>query len=73
MLESAFHRPKRNGINLRRHLRTNSDNRFLPILMPISKHFEERCNVVKTAEVSAWIAKPFKPTQLVRIVPMILG
>jgi hypothetical protein len=42
MPETAFHRPKRNGINLRRHLRKNADNRFLPIRMPTSEHSEER-------------------------------
>jgi two-component system chemotaxis response regulator CheY len=73
MLITDLNMPKMDGINLIRHVRKNSDNRFLPILMLTSENPEQRREEVKTAGASAWIAKPFKPTQLVKIVQMILG
>jgi len=73
MLITDLNMPEMDGLNLIRNVRKDQGNRFLPILMLTSENLEQRREEVKSAGASAWIAKPFKPAQLVKVVQMILG
>jgi two-component system chemotaxis response regulator CheY len=73
MLITDLNMPRLNGLNLIREIRKDPSNRFLPILMLTSETEISRRQEGKKAGASAWIQKPFKPEQLLKVVQMVLG
>ena len=56
------------GISLIRELRMLPEYRHTPIVMLTTESQDEKIKDAKRAGASAWITKPFKPTQLVSTV-----
>jgi two-component system chemotaxis response regulator CheY len=72
MVISDLNMPKMNGVELVRNIRAKPGMRFTPIVMLTSESEEEMRQKGKDAGASAWLLKPFKPEQLIRLVKMIL-
>ncbi len=73
MLITDLNMPRLDGIDLIREVRKEPANRFLPIVMLTSDTESGRRQEGKEAGASAWIQKPFKPEQLLKVVQMVLG
>lgn len=73
MLITDLNMPRLDGIDLIREVRRNPSNRFLPIVMLTSDTEKSRQREGRDAGASAWIQKPFKPEQLLKVVQMVLG
>lgn len=65
--------PNMDGIELIRHIRTNSVCRFIPIVMLTTESQEKKKLEAKSAGATGWIIKPFKPEQLIAVVKKVLG
>jgi two-component system, chemotaxis family, chemotaxis protein CheY len=65
--------PNMDGIELIRHIRTNSACRFIPIVMLTTESQEKKKLEAKSAGATGWIIKPFKPEQLIAVVKKVLG
>lgn len=73
MVVTDLNMPEMDGLTLTKALRSNSQNRFMPIIMLTSVGDETVRQEVRTAGASAWISKPFKPAQLLNVVKMVLA
>lgn len=65
--------PKCNGIDLIRKIRGGSVNRFLPIIMLTTESESAKQDEGKRAGATAWIVKPFTPTNLVDTIKKVAG
>jgi two-component system chemotaxis response regulator CheY len=65
--------PKMNGIELIRQIRTQSTNRYVPILVLTTESQPEKKQAAKAAGATGWIVKPFRPEQLLAAVAKVLG
>ena len=72
MVITDLNMPKMNGLELTRTLRGDANNRFMPIIILTAVEDEELRSDVRAAGASAWIPKPFKPAQLLKVVSMVL-
>ena len=73
MVVTDLNMPKMDGKTLISNLRSDPQNRFLPIVMLTTEDDENKRQEVRAAGASAWISKPFKPTQLLNVVRMVLA
>jgi two-component system chemotaxis response regulator CheY len=69
---SDYHMPEMDGGELVEHIRSNSAQPGLPILMVTSESNQRRLTAVQKAGVSAICDKPFEPTTLKRFMESIL-
>jgi two-component system chemotaxis response regulator CheY len=65
--------PNMNGIELTRSLRNNPMYRFVPIIFLTTESQVQKKQSAKEAGATGWIAKPFKPDQLLQVVRKVLG
>ena len=65
--------PKMNGIELIRQIRSQSNNRYVPILMLTTESQSIKKQEAKAAGATGWIVKPFRPEQLLAAVGKVLG
>lgn len=72
MLITDLNMPRLDGVGLIRQVRSNPDNRFIPIIMLTTESHEEKKRAGKEAGASGWIVKPFRPEQLLGVVRMVL-
>lgn len=72
MLVTDLNMPELGGIDLVREVRSMPGQRFLPIIMLTSEGEGEMKQLGKAAGASGWIVKPFKPSQLLSVVRMVL-
>ncbi len=61
------------GIQLIKHIRSSSVNKFLPIIMITTESQNDKKMQGKQAGATGWIVKPFRPEQLVEVTKKILG
>ncbi len=61
------------GIQLIKHIRSSSVNKFLPIIMITTESQNDKKMQGKQAGATGWIVKPFRPEQLVDVTKKILG
>lgn len=73
MMITDLNMPELDGIGLIREVRQDSSRRFMPIVMLTSESEESKRLEGKEAGASAWLTKPFRPQQLVKLVQMVLG
>jgi two-component system chemotaxis response regulator CheY len=64
--------PKMDGIGLIREVRRQPGMRFTPIIMLTTESQEEKKREGKAAGASAWLIKPCKPEQLLKLVRLVL-
>ena len=72
LLVTDLNMPELGGIELVREVRGLPGQRFLPIIMLTSESEGDLRQRGKAAGASGWILKPFKPTQLLSVVRMVL-
>lgn len=72
MIITDLNMPKMDGIELIRHIRSESKNRFIPIIMLTTESQESKKQEGRLAGATGWIVKPFKPEQLVAVVKKLL-
>ncbi len=63
--------PKMDGVELIKSVRSTPGHRFTPILMLTSESQPELKQAGKQAGASAWVAKPFRPQNLLAVVQMV--
>jgi two-component system chemotaxis response regulator CheY len=73
MILADLNMPNMDGIDLIRHIRRNSDNKFVPIVMLTTESQTEKKMEGKAAGATGWIVKPFKPEQLLAVVKKLIG
>ncbi|MBN2161686.1 MAG: response regulator [Pontiellaceae bacterium] len=64
--------PRMDGITLIKHLRSDAQHRFIPIVMLTTESQAEKKMEGKAAGATGWIVKPFKPDQLVTVIKKVL-
>lgn len=72
LLITDLNMPNLDGIGLVKEVRRDQGNRFLPIIMLSTESDERKKKEGKSAGVSGWITKPFRPEQLLGVVKMLL-
>jgi len=65
--------PKMDGIELIKHIRTNSKHRYVPILVLTTESQATKKQEAKSAGATGWIVKPFRPEQLLAVIQRLLG
>ncbi len=60
--------PEMGGIELIKQLRTKPASKFTPIVMLTTESQDAKKQAGKQAGASGWIAKPFKPEQLIETI-----
>ncbi len=65
--------PNMDGIELIQKVRSNSVNKFTPIIMLTTESQEEKKQQGRNAGATGWIVKPFKPEQLVNVIKKVIG
>ena len=73
MLITDLNMPHLDGIDLIRQVRQTSGFRFMPIIMLTTEADEAKKQEGKSAGVSGWVAKPFKPEQLMAVVNLVMA
>ncbi|HKS54451.1 MAG TPA: response regulator [Steroidobacteraceae bacterium] len=66
------HMPVRDGFDVIRALRAETDYRHTPILMLTTENSPDRKREGKSAGATGWIVKPFDPAQLIATVHRVL-
>ncbi len=72
MMFTDLNMPNMNGIELIRHVRANPEFKFLPIIIVTTEFDARKKQEAKSAGATAWITKPFKSEQLLRVVKKVL-
>jgi len=65
--------PVMDGITFIKHLRTEANYKFTPILMLTTESSSDKKAEGKSAGATGWIVKPFNPDQLLAVVKKVLG
>lgn len=65
--------PVMDGITFIRHLRTEANYKFTPILMLTTESSADKKAEGKSAGATGWIVKPFNPDQLLAVVKKVVG
>jgi len=65
--------PVMDGITFIRHLRSEANYKFTPILMLTTESSSDKKAEGKAAGATGWIVKPFNPDQLLAVVKKVLG
>jgi len=65
--------PVMDGITFIRHLRTEVNYKFTPILMLTTESSSDKKAEGKSAGATGWIVKPFNPDQLLAVVKKVIG
>lgn len=65
--------PVMDGITFIRHLRTEANYKFTPILMLTTESSADKKAEGKSAGATGWIVKPFNPDQLLAVVKKVIG
>ena len=65
--------PVMDGITFIKHLRTEANYKFTPILMLTTESSADKKAEGKAAGATGWIVKPFNPDQLLAVVKKVVG
>lgn len=65
--------PNMDGISLTKHIRQNSKQKFVPILMLTTESQADVMQEGKAAGATGWIVKPFDPDKLLAVVKKLVG
>ncbi len=72
MIITDLNMPNMDGIELIKQVRSNSDYKFLPIVMLTTESEESKKNEGKKAGATGWIVKPFKPDQILGVIKKVM-
>ena len=73
MILTDLNMPDMDGIELTRKVRADPSCKFIPIVLATAGCQAESKQAGKTAGVTGWLEKPFKPEQLLAVVKRVLG
>lgn len=74
MVFTDLNMPVMDGLELIKKIRADSRFKFLPVIVVTTEsRTSAKKEKAKAAGATAWISKPFKPTQLLSLVKKILG
>src|ERR1700722_11858770 len=73
MVITDLNMPRMDGIELIRHIRTQSIHKHIPILMLTTESQPAKKEAAKAAGATGWIVKPFRPEQLLAAVSRVLA
>lgn len=73
LIVTDFNMPEMDGLQLTTSIRSNSDQKTIPILMVTSEQNENRLAAVKQAGVSAIVDKPFEPASIRNLISKLLN
>lgn len=73
LIVTDYHMPDMDGKELIEHIRTDSPQSSVPILMVSGEHDEQRLAAVRQAGVSAICDKPFEPLQIKSLIERIVS
>jgi two-component system chemotaxis response regulator CheY len=65
--------PRMDGIELIKHIRTQSNHKHIPVLMLTTESQPAKKEAAKAAGATGWIVKPFRPEQLLAAVSRVLA
>ena len=68
MIISDINMPGMNGLEFCKQAKMNPTYKFTPILMLTTESSTDKKDIAKSAGASAWMTKPFSPTQMVKAV-----
>jgi two-component system chemotaxis response regulator CheY len=72
MVITDLNMPRMDGIDLIKHVRTQSIRKHIPILMLTTESQPARKEAAKAAGATCWMVKPFRPEQLLAVVSRVL-
>ena len=73
LIVTDLNMPNMDGIELIKNIRTNSEFKFVPIIMLTTESQNEKKMEGKQAGATGWIVKPFRPEQLVAVAKKVIG
>ena len=73
MVITDLNMPLMNGIELTKSLRSTQSYKFIPIVFLTTESQIQKKEAAKEAGATAWIVKPFKPEQLLKVIKKVLG
>lgn len=73
MILTDLNMPKMDGIEMIRQVRSNSNYKYIPIVLLTTESQTNKKQEGKMAGATGWIVKPFKPEQLLAVVRKLLG
>jgi two-component system chemotaxis response regulator CheY len=73
MVITDLNMPNMDGIELIKHIRTQSTHRHVPILMLTTESHAAKKEAAKAAGATCWIVKPFRPEQLLAVINRVLA
>ncbi len=72
MMITDLNMPNMDGIELIKNVRTQSQYKFMPIIMLTTESHDSKKKEGKAAGATGWIVKPFKPDQLIAVIKKVL-
>jgi two-component system chemotaxis response regulator CheY len=72
MVITDLNMPNMDGIELIKHIRTQSTHKHIPILMLTTESQPAKKEAAKAAGATCWMVKPFRPEQLLSVVSRVL-
>ena len=72
MVITDLNMPRMDGIEFIKHIRTESKQRHVPIMMLTTESHPERKLAAKQAGATCWLVKPFDPQQLLAVIRRVL-
>lgn len=73
MVITDLNMPRMDGIELIKHIRTQSIHKHVPILMLTTESQPAKKEAAKAAGATCWMVKPFKPEQLLAVLSRVLA
>lgn len=73
MIIVDFYMPNMDGIAFIKALKTDSEHKFIPIVVLTKESSPEMKAQGREAGANAWVVKPFKPKTILNVVQKIIG
>ena len=73
MVITDLNMPRMSGIELIKELRAHPQGKFIPLVLLTTESDETKKQQGRAAGATAWIHKPFNPTDLLGVVKKVLG
>jgi two-component system chemotaxis response regulator CheY len=72
MIVTDLNMPNVNGIELIRSIRSQSEHKYIPIVVLTTESHESRKQESREAGATGWITKPFIPEQLIGVIKKVM-
>jgi two-component system, chemotaxis family, chemotaxis protein CheY len=72
MVITDLHMPRMDGVELIKHIRTQSSHKHIPVMLLTTESHPEKKEAAKAAGATCWMVKPFRTEQLISVVNRVL-